>query len=129
MIVWIISISLASVQLFVARMQLIEDEEEMFTDNNINNTKTFNKIVSFSYQNSTQFYSRQALTMQEKIYTCNEVWETNLKQQIYTLFNFFAVYLIPVFFLGRFIKRDTLAPSRNSIFKYNLPNYKPINYF
>ena len=104
MIVWIISISLASVQLFVARMQLIEDEEEMPTDNNINNTKTFNKFVSYSYQNSTQFYSRQALTIQEKIYTCNEVWETNLKQQIYTLFNFFAVYLIPVFFLGNHSK-------------------------
>lgn len=98
MIVWVISVCLASVQLFVARMQLIEDEEETLTPNT---NKTIVDFESFSYENSSHFYSKQSQNMQEKIYTCNEVWDTTLRQQIYTLFNFFAVYLIPVFFLGR----------------------------
>lgn len=34
-------------------------------------------------------------------YACNEKWESFERQQTYTLFNFFAVYLIPVFILGK----------------------------
>ncbi|CAF0851698.1 unnamed protein product [Brachionus calyciflorus] len=75
LIVWIISVSLASVQLFVARIQ--ED---------------------ISYSNSTT--STNDTLNYVKRYTCNEVWDSIEKQQTYTLFNFFAVYLIPVFILG-----------------------------
>lgn len=76
LIVWIISISLASVQLFVARTQEFE---------------------SYLPQNLT-FLNKS--TSPVKQYTCNEVWDSIAKQQTYTLFNFFAVYLIPVFILG-----------------------------
>lgn len=76
LIVWIISISLASVQLFVARTQ----EFESYTPQNL----------TFSNQSADHL----------KQYTCNEVWDSIEKQQTYTLFNFFAVYLIPVFILG-----------------------------
>ena len=88
-IVWIISICLASVQLFVARVQVLEDDEEILTNN-----KSY-------YLNSTLFPPKlKPFYASDKIYTCNEVWESTQKQQRYTLFNFFAVYLIPVFFLG-----------------------------
>lgn len=75
-IVWLISISLASVQLFVARTQEFE---------------------TYAPQNWT--YSNRSANNVKK-YTCNEVWDSIEKQQTYTLFNFFAVYLIPVFILG-----------------------------
>lgn len=81
--VWIISIGLGSVQLFVAKMEELPDY--------YNNSPTNNESLS----NFTT-----VLITTNKRYTCNEVWDSIEKQQTYTLFNFFAVYLIPVFILG-----------------------------
>ena len=77
--VWILSITLGSVQLFVARMEELQN----FSSSTLNNDSN--------------------LTISQRVvkqYTCNEVWDSIEKQQTYTLFNFFAVYLIPVFILG-----------------------------
>lgn len=90
-LVWIISISLASVQLFVARIQLVDDEMEEVGLSNASSLGSVNKsTISMLVMKKPK----------EPVYTCNEVWDTISKQQIYTLFNFFAVYLIPVFILG-----------------------------
>jgi hypothetical protein len=80
LIVWVISISLGSVQLFVARVQPL------------------NKFLP----NSTN------TTLNENLVICNEQWDEIYIHSIalrkaYTVFNFFAVYLIPVFILGLLI--------------------------
>ena len=118
-IVWIISISLASVQLFVARIQLVEDDSKNYTNSssytsfssssestshfspNESTTAatTYTKNSTFQLQKEPLFFS-PAHNAPDKSYVCNEVWDSPQKQQIYTLFNFFAVYLIPVFILG-----------------------------
>jgi hypothetical protein len=94
--VWIISIALGSVQLFVARMEELHE----FSSHSSSHTIKFNESFSNrSYSNGTSVYFG---TSNEKKYMCNEVWESIGKQQTYTLFNFFAVYLIPVFILSMF---------------------------
>jgi hypothetical protein len=85
--VWIISIGLGSVQLFVAKMEELPD---YFThSSSVPNNETVSNFTT-------------VLMTTNKRYTCNEVWDSIEKQQTYTLFNFFAVYLIPVFILGLF---------------------------
>lgn len=77
LIVWILSIALASVQLFVARVQ--ENTTQFVTFDNDTNSSSIVTSVSDK--------------------TCNENWsETDRKT--YTIFNLFAVYLIPVAILG-----------------------------
>ena len=39
-----------------------------------------------------------------KKYTCYESWDSIEHQQYYTVFNLFAVYLIPVFILSNLVK-------------------------
>jgi hypothetical protein len=85
--VWIISIGLGSVQLFVAKMEELPD---------------YFSHSSTIYNNESISNSSTVLMTANKKYTCNEVWDSIEKQQTYTLFNFFAVYLIPVFILGFF---------------------------
>lgn len=120
LLVWVISIGLASVQLFVARMQ--EDKESDSIDATLINQSTTtlsNLSKSFLNSSQTQVVPNQQQSFQisssapdieisqkeidSKKYTCNEEWNTIGKQQTYTLFNFFAVYLIPVFILGKII--------------------------
>lgn len=77
LIVWIISLSLASVQLFVARVQ----------------THTSNHTQYDSLSNTTIFTSDSQTT-------CNETWSEN-QRRIYTVFLMFIVYIIPVIILGK----------------------------
>ena len=96
--VWIISISLASVQLFVARIQELPDEIEF-----ANSTIFANQIsieTANTENNSIRDVQPRAPPLNPVKYACNERWNTIQRQQTYTLFNFFAVYLIPVFILG-----------------------------
>lgn len=115
-IVWAISISLASVQLFVARVQVLDDEE---VDNTNNNNLTLPTVSPF--QLKERLISSTPKSKYQKTYTCNEVWESREKQQMYTLFNFITVYLIPVFVLaytytslGCIIKRATQPGNANT---------------
>ena len=77
LIVWIISMCLGSVQLFVGRVQTHIIEESVV--DNLTNTSYTQKIARS---------------------TCNEDWTEN-HRRTYTVFNFFAVYLIPVIILGK----------------------------
>ncbi len=79
--VWIISTALASVQLFVARLEPISRHE----DNLIYNR-------SECIANCTISIHPRARVA----YACNEIWNSNESRQNYTLFNFFAIYLIPL---------------------------------
>lgn len=80
LIVWILSISLASVQLFVARVQ----------------GHTTKKVTFENETNSSYIVSG----VSEK--TCNENW-SDVERKTYTIFNLFAVYLIPVAILGNLL--------------------------
>jgi hypothetical protein len=100
-IVWIISVSLASVQLFVARIQEMPDED---TSPLSASTPAYAGNFSSSsppLNDSSTMVGRASKLVSVKKYACNENWESHHRQQTYTLFNFFAVYLIPVFILGK----------------------------
>jgi hypothetical protein len=70
-LIWFISLSFSAVQLFVGRVQ---------------------RDSYITYLNGSQ--------MEVVTYTCNENWSSVEAQQIYTLFNLFVIYLIPVLILG-----------------------------
>jgi hypothetical protein len=91
MIVWIISIALASIQLFVSRVETVTILVDR-TNSSADNGKFYYQPLNDSSNRSKNY---------EKIitYQCNEIWNTEIRQA-YTLFNFFAVYLIPVFILA-----------------------------
>jgi hypothetical protein len=57
---------------------------------------------SNALNDSLTLVSQASKLVSMKKYMCNEHWESPQRQQTYTLFNFFAVYLIPVFILGKF---------------------------
>lgn len=104
LMVWIVSIMLASVQLYVARVRETDGPEE---DGSFSSTSNASSITTTATA-TTSVYSlmagASAVTKPkreiEKIIQCNEEWGSLSKRQTYTLFNFFAVYLIPVFILG-----------------------------
>jgi len=78
--VWLISLSLASVQLFVSRVEDVVIESPTF-DNVTNTTRG-------------QFVTQKV---------CSENWDDSddkKSRKIYTIFNLFAVYFIPVIILG-----------------------------
>lgn len=96
--VWIISIGLGSVQLFVAKMEELPDH---YLANSQMPHLSYNETLSNTSVTTIMIKTISATNINaNKKYTCNEVWDSVLKQQTYTLFNFFAVYLIPVFILG-----------------------------
>jgi hypothetical protein len=101
-IVWIISVALASVQLFVARIQEMPDEEFSPSAGLAPSNTSLNESFSSVTNSPLAMLSRSRHILSAKRYACNENWENHQRQQTYTLFNFFAVYLIPVFILGRF---------------------------
>ncbi len=74
--VWLISLSLASVQLFISRVEDIV-------------------IESPEVDNITNKTTGESVTQQ----VCSENWD-NKSRKIYTIFNLFAVYFIPVIILG-----------------------------
>lgn len=86
LIVWIISISLASVQLFVAR---VEDSV----------------IKSSVFDNITNMTTTKLNTQK----VCIEIWNES-DRKTYTIFNLFAVYLIPVIILGKWTNIFCLMP-------------------
>ena len=77
LIVWIISLSLASVQLFVAGVQ----------------THTYEKPTFDSVTNTT------TITVNTEQH-CNETWAEN-HRKIWTVFLMLIVYVIPVIILGK----------------------------
>nr|QVK46033.1 G protein-coupled receptor [Proales similis] len=86
LLVWLVSILLASVQLFVARLQPEKHP-------------TYDRSYFGSGLNASLVFN-QSIVKEITTYTCNENWSSKSTRQTYTLFNFFAVYLIPVFILG-----------------------------
>jgi hypothetical protein len=108
LIVWIISISLASVQLFVARVksevEILNETTRLSSASSSSSPSTTpleaeNDAFTTISTQSTGSYNYSNHYTNTKYY-CNEDWSSIQAQQIYTLFNFFAVYLIPVFILG-----------------------------
>ena len=99
MTVWSVSISLSSVQLFVGRVQTVPLAIERSNSTNGTRNGTMYFVPNNSNQNSMnhsifRYYERVEL------YQCGEDWSSDTYRQAYTLFNFFAVYLIPVFILA-----------------------------
>jgi hypothetical protein len=101
LIVWIIAISLASVQLFVARLEPLEESNHLidniynYTSDYIINCTEFNACSNNNSNSNFYLSTKKIIT-----YACNEIWSSADSRQTYTLFNFFAVYLIPLFILA-----------------------------
>lgn len=88
--VWFIAVSLASIQLFVARI---------IPSVPINNNKLMNNNNTSQHLNESSISSILIIKKSNEItYTCNENWSEDFRKT-YTVFNFFAVYLIPVVML------------------------------
>jgi hypothetical protein len=109
LIVWIISISLAAVQLYVGRIEEVKGEEASATltttttnMSTIRDHHLYDGSVSVSNLVTPTTAAEHGLesSPEEKIYTCNEAWGSEYIRQKYTLFIIFAVYIIPVFILG-----------------------------
>jgi hypothetical protein len=92
--VWIVSISLSSVQLFVGRVQTVPLAVERSNSTNRTSNGTMYFVPNNANHSIFRYYERVEL------YQCGEDWSSDKYRQAYTLFNFFAVYLIPLFILA-----------------------------
>lgn len=92
---WIISISLASVQLFVAKVVEVEYRRKKNDITDMDNQTFFLLNTSFNDAKKTNSNIQNIIVFQ-----CNEFWTHETPRRIYTVFNFFAVYLLPVFILA-----------------------------
>ena len=95
LIVWIVSLSLASVMLFVGRVQKVKIGVEK--------TNKTNKRMFYipKYDNESEIQELLNDTNLEifDINQCTENWNPEARK-VYTLFSFFVAYLIPVFVLA-----------------------------
>ena len=117
LIVWIISIALSSVQLFVGRVETVTFAVER-TKGNSNGGIMYYVPLNQSHNNNSIFKYYERVVQ----YQCNENWNTETRQA-YTLFNFFAVYLIPVFMLAytytciAYIIKSTTHPGNADVYR------------